>query len=297
MQLIRLLRFFWSHPLNQNSGWAAISRVLRWQIASRLLPEAVFGLPFVNDSKLFMHRGMTGATGNWYCGLHEVDDMGFVLHMLRPGDLFIDVGANIGSYSVLAAAGTGASVVAVEPIPTTFAHLTENLKLNHLESLVDSHCVGLSNKSGKLSFTATLDTVNHVLADGESGVALNIDVVTMDSLLKGRVPTVIKIDVEGHELAVLEGGSQTLSAPGLLGVVMEINGSGARYGVNDCQLVDLMAKYGFTAWSYCAKRRTFKTAERSPVSAGGNTIFLRNCTEASFRVRSAQKTRLVNGWI
>lgn len=49
---------------------------------------------------------MTGATGNWYCGLQEYEDMSFVLHALRPGDLFVDVGANIGSYSILAAGGS-----------------------------------------------------------------------------------------------------------------------------------------------------------------------------------------------
>ena len=45
--------------------------------------------------------GMTGATGNVYCGLHEFEDMALVLHALRPRDLFVDVGANVGSYTVL----------------------------------------------------------------------------------------------------------------------------------------------------------------------------------------------------
>jgi hypothetical protein len=47
--------------------------------------------------------GMTGATGNLYVGLHEFEEMAFLLHFLRPGDLFADVGANVGSYTILAA--------------------------------------------------------------------------------------------------------------------------------------------------------------------------------------------------
>ena len=45
---------------------------------------------------------MTGATGNIYCGLYEFLDMAFLLHFLRNGDLFGDIGSNIGSYTVLA---------------------------------------------------------------------------------------------------------------------------------------------------------------------------------------------------
>lgn len=102
--LFNLLTFVWNHPLNRGARLAAIGRVLRWQIASRLMPGPI-ALPFVNGTYLFATRGMTGATGNWYCGLHEYEDMSFVMHSLRSGDLFVDVGANIGSYSILAARG------------------------------------------------------------------------------------------------------------------------------------------------------------------------------------------------
>lgn len=104
--LFRSVRFVWNHPLNRSARFAALGRVIRWQIASRLVPGPI-ALPFVKDTYLFATRGMTGATGNWYCGLHEYEDMSFVLHTLKPGDLFVDVGANIGSYSVLAAGGGG----------------------------------------------------------------------------------------------------------------------------------------------------------------------------------------------
>jgi len=64
-------------------------------------------LPFVGGSVLLAIRGMTGASGNWYCGLAEFEDMALVLHALRPGELFVDIGANVGAYSVLAVSGGG----------------------------------------------------------------------------------------------------------------------------------------------------------------------------------------------
>ena len=117
-----LLKYVWSHPLNANGKLAALWRVLRWQTAARLMPGLI-ALPYVNGTWLFANRGMTGATGNWYCGLHEVHEMAFVLHLLRPGEHFMDVGANVGSYTVLAGGGVKARITAVEPIPATFAHL------------------------------------------------------------------------------------------------------------------------------------------------------------------------------
>jgi hypothetical protein len=102
--LFRLVRFVWNHPMNRSARLAALGRVIRWQLASRLVLGPI-ALPFINGTYLFATRGMTGATGNWYCGLHEYEDMPFVLHNLKSGDLFVDVGANIGSYSILAAGG------------------------------------------------------------------------------------------------------------------------------------------------------------------------------------------------
>src|SRR4051812_14088428 len=107
MGISDLVSFVWQHPLNAGSRWAALGRVARWQMASRLLTAPV-ALPFVEGTFLLASRGMTGATGNWYCGLHEVHDMAFVLHLLRDGDHFLDVGANVGSYTILAGGAVGA---------------------------------------------------------------------------------------------------------------------------------------------------------------------------------------------
>lgn len=117
--MFRTLKYIANHPLNQKGRLSALGRFVRWQLATRLMPFPQL-VPFVDNTVLVSERGMTGSTGNWYCGLHEVADMAFVLHALRPEDLFLDVGANVGSFTVLAAGAVGAKTVAVEPIPSTF---------------------------------------------------------------------------------------------------------------------------------------------------------------------------------
>jgi len=292
MSLVSTLSFIWNHPLNRNGKLRAVGRFLRWQVSSRLMPYTI-SLPYVNDTSLFTRKGMTGATGNWYCGLHEYRDMGFVLHYLRPADLFLDIGANIGSYTVLAAGAVGANVLAVEPIPSTFASLQNNVVLNHLASKVSCHCVGLSNGAGTLRFTSDLDTVNHVALESERDGVIEVPVLTVDELCLQRTPAIIKIDVEGHEQAVLLGASNTLANPILMAVIMETNGSGQRYGQSDDVLFEMMQKHGFSAYSYNPLDRSFTDV----IALEGNTVFLRNINQVMERTSSSERYQLVNGFI
>lgn len=292
MSIPELLRFVWNHPLNAGNRTAALGRVARWQVASRLMAGPI-ALPFVDGTSLFVSRGMTGATGNWYCGLHEVQDMAFVLHLLRPGDGFLDAGANVGTYTILAAGAAGARVTAVEPIPSTFAHLQRNIVLNGLEPLVHAVRCGLSNRAGRLRFTADLDTVNHVVADHEKVPAVEVPVRTADDLLGGACPALIKIDVEGHEHPVLEGAARTLADARLLAVVMETNGSGSRYGIQDQDLFALMARHGFDACTYDPFAR--RMIDLPP--GAGNSIFIRHRAAVEARLRDARSYQLINGTI
>jgi FkbM family methyltransferase len=111
---------------------------------------------------------MACATGNIYCGLHEFVDMAFVLHALKSNDVFLDVGANIGSYTVLASGVCGARTIAFEPDPKTAEHLRRNIEINALDDLVKVHEVALGRAAGKGVLTVGLDTVNHVAVPGEA---------------------------------------------------------------------------------------------------------------------------------
>ncbi len=289
---VNLLGYVWHHPLNAGGRVAALWRVARWQLAARLMPGPM-ALPFVQGTFLLTARGMTGATGNWYCGLHEVNEMGFVLHLLRPGDHFLDVGANVGSYTVLAGGAVGARVTAVEPVPATFAHLQRNVALNGMGGRTRCCQFGLSEQPGTLRFSKDLDTVNHVLAEGEDLPAVEVPVTRLDDLVGQDVPILIKMDVEGHERAVLRGAQSTLADPRLLTVIMETNGSGSRYGVSDTELLDLMRGHGFAPCGYDPFRRCLVDGTGS----SGNTVFVRDKAAVEARVGSAPVFRLVNGEI
>ena len=152
--MLRMLKHLMNHPLNRTSRLGSVSRFVRWQLSTRLMPVPHL-VPFVDETFLVMERGMTGASGNWYSGLHEHADMAFTLHLLREGDFFADVGANIGSYTLLAAGAAGADAAAFEPIPQTFESLQRNIAFNRLANRVTCHNVGVGSSDKPMSFTKT----------------------------------------------------------------------------------------------------------------------------------------------
>ena len=157
---------------------------------------------------------MTGATQQIYTGLSDFADCSLLLHLLREGDLFVDVGANVGVYTVLAAGALGARVVSIEPVPETFGKLCANLRVNNIVDKVAPHNIGLGRAEARLRFTANQDTTNHVIEDEAwSGPSILVPGSTLDAVLNGSTPVLIKIDVEGWESEVLAGAAATLRSP------------------------------------------------------------------------------------
>lgn len=288
---VRTLGFVLNHPLNRSRSLSALKRFATWQIASRILNRPVI-LPFVDDTVLVISSGSTGATGNWYCGLHEYTEMSFVLRFLREEDLFVDVGANVGTYTVLAAGAVGAETLSFEPIPQTFRRLVANVRINGLSTKVDTRQEGVSDKCGELKFTIHSDTQNHVVSTDEAGDSERVSVVNLDSALEGRCPQLIKIDVEGQELPVLKGAHAILSNPKLSVVIAESNDCGNRYGYSPDDVVRLMASYGFSPFEYSPKeRRLYPTTKTL-----ANLIFVRDLEAVTRRLDSNRRTfRLCNG--
>lgn len=227
-----------------------LRRFLAWQIGARLVPGPV-ACPFANNTWLLAQPGMSGATGNVYVGLHEFEDMAFVLHFLRSGDLFVDVGANIGSYTVLAAAGAGAEIIAFEPGKSAFSWLERNTQINAITELVvlKQKAVGAMSGSGLL--TRNGDCVNFIIPDSATNVQADVvDITSLDESLAERTPLMIKLDVEGYESEVLKGSINTLADPALKCILVELNGGGRRYGYCDSDIRNRLITNGFSEYIY-----------------------------------------------
>jgi FkbM family methyltransferase len=291
--MLRIIRRLTSHPLNQANRSGALARFARWQIGTRLLkmPHLV---PFVDDTVLVVERGMTGATGNYYCGLLEQSDMAFVLHFLRPNDLFVDVGANIGSYTVLASGVAKAKTVSIEPIPNTFRNLKRNVIVNQIDDRVECHNIGLGASDETLRFVSSRDTTNRVATehDQESDL-IDVPVRRLSAVLADARPVLIKIDVEGWEAEVLKGMPEQLAQSSLAAIIMETNANSDRYGDGrEDEVSAIMTAAGFKPCIYDPFARVL-------VEGGSdeNTIFVRNFDRVRERTKSAGCFQLINGTI
>jgi FkbM family methyltransferase len=147
---------------------------------------------------------------------------------LGAGDVLYDVGANVGAYTLIAAslARESAKVVAVEPASANFAALCDNVSMNGFEALVVPLPVLLGDRTGLVA-----------LAGGEAGAAehdlggagLTTISYRLDELIRTLglpEPTLLKIDVDGAEAAVLAGGGETLARPELRSVLVEVDRAG-----------------------------------------------------------------------
>lgn len=145
-----------------------------------------------------------------FLGSYEREQTKLMSQSIGEGDTFIDVGAHHGYYTLMASRRVGerGRVLAFEPAPGNFAVLSQHLKWNRLDWVeICQSAVGSEN--GFLKFaTGTGTGTGHLSEDGD----IEVSVVRLDDevLRRQLTPTHIKIDVEGAELSVLQGATQTL---------------------------------------------------------------------------------------
>jgi FkbM family methyltransferase len=150
---------------------------------------------------------------------------------VRDGDVIYDIGANVGAYSLIAAAlGRGARIVAIEPHYASYAALCDNVLLNGREDVLTPLPILLGEATGLV--TLGLCDVAAGAAEHRSGDAayrqptLSFRLDDLLDQLGLPAPTLVKIDVDGAEAAVVAGGTTTLARPELRSVIVEIERSG-----------------------------------------------------------------------
>jgi FkbM family methyltransferase len=171
----------------------------------------------INDESIAMRETFSSYAFN---KIHERVTTESFKKVVKEGDIVVDLGANIGYFTLLAAklVGKKGKVFAFEPEPKNFNYLTKNIKLNNYTNVVLEQ-KAVSDRAGKIKlFLCPYDSGHHTINQpngieayrlGRSGDVTSIDIetVTLDGYLKGEVDRVdvIKIDVEGAEMLALLG--------------------------------------------------------------------------------------------
>jgi FkbM family methyltransferase len=182
----------------------------------------------------------------------EDEILRIVLSCLRSGDVFLDVGANIGIYTILSAliVGEKGSVIAFEPETRNFAQLERNIRVNGLKNVAAFRlALGDGNSMGKLYVdrsAASLMPSDTALKDSEASEP--VEIVNGDDFWKAHrlpIPRIVKIDVEGFEYMVLRGLRSTVFTQETEMVVCEIHPHHQPKGITQVTITEFMASLGF----------------------------------------------------
>ncbi len=205
-----------SFSLSQRKFWKEVRRKREEWISIAAKNEAV--VISISDKSKIRLSATSELSSHIYCGAFEWEEREWLLSELKSDDVFFDIGANIGLFTLLAGERCR-KVVAFEPTDETFSILTGNVKLNNSPGNIELIHAAASDKNGTQDIyvlTNGKDAWNSMAVKPEAGEYRvdNIKTVNVDELIaSGSIPTprVIKIDVEGWELHVLKGLENTIA--------------------------------------------------------------------------------------
>jgi FkbM family methyltransferase len=213
--------------------WFACRRGALWEAVAKQDSVMSLILPWHGDTTVDVTLGNDNSLCLYVCGSFEPNEFVFFDSFMRPGMVFVDVGANDGYYSTFAATRVGKTgrVIAVEPSSRERINLRRNLQRNGLQNVtIVPAALGAAAGEADLRLAEGVHSGHNTLGmfahDDVAAMRVEqVDVETLDHLVNRLGVTAIdfiKIDVEGAEASVIAGGCATLRAmqPVLL---MEIN--------------------------------------------------------------------------
>jgi FkbM family methyltransferase len=237
----------------------------------------------------------------FYGHYHERYEADLVQRLLADADVFWDVGANVGYFTLVAAAAlkNRGRIIAFEPGQNAYARLTENLALNPYRN-IQTFAVAVSDREGEAVLHLAGDIADssaslYPAAGAQAQAGQEVcRTVALDHFLRSEglgPPNLIKLDAEGAELAVLHGAQGLLAdSPPLWLMEMEEKTLAAA-GTSKAAVAHFLAGYGYRA-AHLSKGRWYATAD--PATVKGRNIFWFNPGVPAHRQQAARLPVLGN---
>jgi FkbM family methyltransferase len=208
------------------------------------------------------------------------DEFHFIQRYVKDDSIVFDVGANIGIYTLWLSqyVGNRGRMIAFEPDPQNHQRCAENLRRNGLGA-VRLEQAALSDRSGTLQFSVGEDTENHLIPQNAVAAACTfVEATTLDEYCERNGITNIdfmKIDVEGAELMVLQGGARLLGDSRIGVIQLELNDALKKYGLRRADVVQLLQSYEYGLYTYHCGRNELRVIEHG-VNAPQNVYAIRD---------------------
>jgi FkbM family methyltransferase len=227
--------------------------------------DGVLPLSFGGSHAKFATPTIRELRGIQYFAIGEDGDFRQLVGMIAPGDVFFDIGAQYGAYAYLISnALPSVKVVAFEPFPRDYVFLKQNAGLNP-QSHVQCINAALSDFDGEVWMTAVTGDAECcpkivTSKDGQRVPAMRGDTLIASGELP--FPNVLKLDVEGHEMAVLRGLDKALADPRLHSIYCEIHDDLLPQGETAAALIAYLESKGFHSIVECPAPNHYVFAEK-----------------------------------
>lgn len=242
----------------------------------RFLFQETFKFSWSNGVNLYAVKHRHSSTECYYYGYYDPMEMHFVKKYIKDGDVFADVGSNIGSWALFAAS-CGAEVYAIEPAPSTFNLLKRNIVLNpEIKEKILAVNSAVGETKGELLFTVGRDSENCVVTEEIHGVTTqSVPCDSLDNICRKKIE-IAKIDVENYEIPTLKGGKNMLSSGFPNVIIIEAFD-------NYEQIKELLNSYGFEQYRYeFKKNEIYRDTGRS--KRGNNVLFIKDIRRVEDRI-------------
>lgn len=214
-------------------------------------------------------------------GLYDYDFMNFFIRFIDSEDIVLDVGANIGAYTLLfARCASRGRVVAFEPELTAFARLSENVGRNGLEARVRLVNIAVGGEVGTLRFSVgDKSSTHHVALDRDDPPLKTMEVLCTTLSDEATLQSIdrcdfVKIDVEGYEESVIAGGQAFIQRTRPKAILFEANGRSLDYGSTLEHAFEILGALGYRLGFYMHDRNSIRLITGTPptISAEGNYL-------------------------
>ncbi|MDF5711737.1 MAG: FkbM family methyltransferase [Nostoc sp. S4] len=251
---IQSIKYIWNHPNTKNQQIFSVLKYLGWKLY-KSLTNHYLDIQILPNVKVRCFPESHSSDCIIHCGLYDYNEMKFLLRYLRDGDSFIDIGANIGIYTLLAASKlSSGSIYSFEVLPKNYARLLENLRLNQLKQ-VKTYAIAVSDRVGTTALNiAEGDSMPFITATATNNT-ITVPTDTLDNLLDNQsLPslTLAKMDIEGAELLAFKGGTLLLKQQCPHVWILEINNTVENLGHSQQDVVDFLENYGYGLYHYDA---------------------------------------------
>jgi FkbM family methyltransferase len=272
---INTIKYIWLHPNCKNHRIQSISKFIFWQLYKRLTQQYI-DIRLLPNIKIRCYPDSYSAANALYCGLYDYDDMNFLLRYLRAEDSFLDIGANVGVYTLLAASKIkSGSIYSFEALPKNFTRLEENLKLNQLWQ-VKPYAIAVSDFTGSIALNLAEGDCMPFITLTATTHTITVPTDTLDNLLPNLASlTLAKMDIEGAEILALKGATSLLKQQRIPVWIMELNDAVRQFGCQKQDVVNFIRDYGYDLYKYNADSNQIEAITVNQ-QTGNNVLVIAN---------------------